>query len=212
VDLVWEANSYVPPFYQGKALHPRQGSLKIVALPNFVKDGRRILPQNLVYEWSNDVDVFQSQNGYGRNVLILNGSLLGKTEKVEVLITDPVNNLVAHSFINIAPVNPEIIFYENDPYYGHIFDLAIGNTFELKKDEVQILTAPYFFTKENNSLLKYEWRLNASSVSNLSGSRTAVFRKPEDQKSGTSIVFLRVENTNRILQQADKNLNIVFKN
>jgi hypothetical protein len=38
VDLVWEANSYVPPFYKGKALHPRQGSLKLVAMPEFVKN------------------------------------------------------------------------------------------------------------------------------------------------------------------------------
>ena len=48
VDLVWEADSYVPPFYKGKALHAMQGRLKIVAMPEFVKNGARISPQNLI--------------------------------------------------------------------------------------------------------------------------------------------------------------------
>lgn len=211
VDLVWEAESYVPPFYKGKALHPRQGVLKIVATPDFVKGGRRISPQNLIYEWSNDVEAYQNQSGYGKNVLILNGSLLGKSESVEVLVRDPVNNLVAQKFIDISPVDPEIVFYENSPYYGHIFDLAVTGTFNLKTEEVQVLATPYYFTKKDSGLLKYEWRLNGQSVPNLFGSRTAVFRKPED-KAGKSTVSLRIENQNRILQQANGGLTINFDN
>ena len=83
----------------GKALHSRQGnSAKIVAMPEFVKNGKRVGAENLIYEWSNGVDVYQSQNGYGKSVLILNGSTLGQTDKIEVLVTDPVNNLVAEAF------------------------------------------------------------------------------------------------------------------
>ncbi|MEK7200786.1 MAG: hypothetical protein AAB672_01505 [Patescibacteria group bacterium] len=211
IDLVWEANSYVPPFYKGKALHSRQGNLKIVAMPEFVKNGKRTAPENLVYEWSNGVDVYQSQNGYGKSVLILNGSILGQTDKIEVLVTDPVNNLVAEAFLDIMPVDPEIVFYQNDPYYGHIFDTALTGSFELKTGEVQILAAPYFFTKEREGLLKYEWRLNGTLVSNLYGSRTAIFKKPENQ-TGRSVISLRMENINRILQQADSNLGIMFEN
>ncbi|MEK7669537.1 MAG: hypothetical protein AAB350_03055 [Patescibacteria group bacterium] len=211
VDLVWEADAYVPPFYKGKALHPRQGVLKIVATPDFVKNGKRILPQNLIYEWSNDVEAYQSQSGYGKNILILSGSILGKSESIEVLVRDPANNLVAQKFIDISPVDPEIIFYENSPYYGHIFDLAVTNTFNLKTDEVEVLAVPYYFTKNDNGLLKYEWRLNSQSVPNLFGSRTAVFRKPENS-GGKSSISLRIENQNRILQQADGKLTINFDN
>ncbi|MFA6269663.1 MAG: hypothetical protein WC657_00420 [Candidatus Paceibacterota bacterium] len=210
VDLVWEANSYVPPFYKGKALHSRQGSLKIVAMPEFVKDGKRISPQNLIYKWSNGVNVYQNQNGYGKNVIILDGSILGKQENIEVLITDPVNNLVAHGLLDITPVDPEIVFYQNDPYYGYIFEQNINNPFELKTNEIQILAAPYFFTKERDGLLSYNWMLNGTSIKNLENSRTAVFRKPEDQTSGRSNVTLRIENINRILQQAENSLIMNF--
>ena len=109
------------------------------------------------------------------------------------------------------PVDPEIVFYQNDPYYGHIFDTALTGSFELKTGEVQILAAPYFFTKEREGLLKYEWRLNGTLVSNLYGSRTAIFKKPENQ-TGRSVISLRMENINRILQQADSNLGIMFEN
>ncbi len=211
VDLVWEANSYVLPFYKGKALHSRQGSLKVVATPEFVKNGKRILPQNLIYKWSNGLEVYQNQSGYGKSVVILNGSLLGRTEDIRVLVTDPINNLVAESFVDIRPVDPEIVFYENSPYYGHIFNSAIANTFDLKTEEIQILAAPFFFTKERIGGLKYEWRLNYQIVPNLSSSRTAIFRKPEDEK-GKSIISLEVQNLNRILQQADKKLIMSFEN
>ena len=210
VDLVWEANSYVPPFYRGKALHPRQGNLKIVAMPEFIKNGEKIAPEKLVYKWSNGLDVYKSQSGYGKKVVVLSGSLLGRSENIKVLVTDPVNNLVAQGFIDITPVDSEVVFYENNPYYGHIFDSAISDTFNLNAEEVQILVAPYYFTKENAGGLKYEWRLNNQTIPNLSGSRTAIFKKPEEE-AGQSVISLQVENTNRILQQADSSLIMNFE-
>jgi len=210
VDLVWEANSYVPPFYKGKALHTRQGVLKIVAMPEFFKNGVKIDPKTLIYEWSNQVEAYQSQSGYGKNVLLLNGSLLGRAEEIEVLVTDRVNNLVADAFIDIAPTSPEVIFYENDPYYGQIYDRSIPNTIKLKGSEIQILAAPYYFTRENGNGLQYEWRLNGALISNLLGSRTAIFKKPEE--SGYSKISLSIENQNRILQQANNSLTMQFEN
>ena len=210
VDLVWEANSYVPPFYKGKALHSRQGILKVVAMPEFFKNGIKIDPKNLIYEWSNQVEAYEDQSGYGKNVLLLNGSLLGRAEEIEVLVTDRVNNLVADGFITIAPTDPEIVFYENDPYYGQIYDQAILNNFKLKGSEVQILAAPYYFTKERVGGLKYEWRLNNVLISSLLDSRTAIFKKPEE--SGQSKISLSIENLNRILQQADNSLIMQFEN
>lgn len=210
VDIVWEANSYVPPFYKGKALHPRQGSLKVVAMPEFVINGKRVAPEKLIYKWSNEVNVYESQSGYGKNVVTLNGSLLGGGENIEVLVTDPVNNLVAQGFVDISPADPEIVFYENNPYYGHIFDMAVADNFDLKTDEVQILAAPYYFTKERSGLLQYKWRLNNELIPDLSESRTAIFRKPEGE-SGRSSISLQVENLNRILQQAESSLTMNFE-
>lgn len=209
VDLVWESDSYVPPFYKGKALHTKQGLLKIVASPNFVINGKQISPNNLVYKWSNEVRSFQDQSGYGKNVLILGGSLFGRSENIRIKVTDPVNNLSAENSIIINPIDPEIVFYENDPYYGFIFDSAVIESYDLKNKEVQFFAAPFYFTRSDYGL-KYSWRLNNQELSNLSDSVSAIFRKPETE-SGRSLISLSVENPEKILQQANKNITINFK-
>jgi hypothetical protein len=208
-DIVWEASSYVPPFYKGKASHPKQGLLKIVALTDFVKNGKVVSPKNLTYEWSGRSGVYQNQSGYGKNVLILNGSLLGKEENVSVLVTDPGSNLVAQNSITVTPTDPKIIFYENNPYYGHNFDTAVQSGFTLNGEELQVLATPFGFTKEGTGGLKFEWRLNGQSVPALLGSRTAIFRKPEGA-GGQSSVSLNIENQNRVLQQASGNFSVKF--
>lgn len=209
IDLVWEANSYVPPFYKGKALYPKQGTIKVVALPEFVTKTKRLSPENLIYSWSNEVESFQDQSGYGKNVLVLNGSLLGKDENIRVLVTDPVNNLAAQGFLTIKPIDPEIVFYENSPYYGNLFDMVIANPFNLNTGEVQILAAPYYFTKESS--IKYEWHLNGEIVPGLADLMTAIFKKPQEG-TGQSIVSLQVTNPNRLLQSADASLMMNFEN
>lgn len=211
VDLVWEANSYVPPFYKGKALHSYQGSFKVVAMPEFVKNGKRVAPGNLVYNWSNGVNAYQSKSGYGKNTIVLDGSLLGKTEEIQVVVTDPAGSMTAQGFVDISPVDPEVVFYINDPYYGYIYDSAAPSSFELSSEEIQVVAAPYFFSSSSFESLSFNWRLNGEKISSLSDSMTAVFRKPSEG-SGESNVSLSVENGDKILQQAERNLVMNYKN
>lgn len=212
VDLLWEADSYVPPFYRGKALHSLQGNVKVVALPQFVKNGRAIPPSELIYNWTNGINAYPSQSGYGKNVLIVKGSVIGRSENIRVTVTDPVSGLSAFRSINIAPMDPEVIFYENDPYYGPLFNEALRGSFALDSDEVQLFAAPFFFTRGDEAMIKYAWRLNREVIASLAGSRTAIFRKPEGVDSGRSIISLEAENANRILQRAQKDLTMEFSN
>lgn len=209
VDLVWEASSYTPPFYRGKALHSYQGFLKIVALPDFMKNNVRISPDKLIYEWSNDTETYLEQSGYGKSVLYLNGSILGRDEKINVLVKDIEGTLVASNSVTVSPVDPQIIFYENNPYYGYIFENALKKEVSMKDEEFQILAVPFYFSKERNGMLKYEWRLNGNKEDGLTNSRTAIFRKPENE-AGFSTISVNIENTVRILQSASQNLTIKF--
>ncbi len=140
VDLVWESDSYVAPFYKGRALHSYQGRVRVVAMPNF----GGISPEKLVYRWSNDAQGYESQSGYGRNVFILNNSMLGVGDKINLLVTDPLTNLTAESSVTVTPREPELIFYEVSPYYGLNTDKAITPRFTMSGEELQILAAPYY--------------------------------------------------------------------
>jgi len=69
VDLLWESNSTVPPFYEGKALASKQSVIKIVAVPNIIDlNGKKISSKNLVYRWKKDWQVLGSLSGFGKNV------------------------------------------------------------------------------------------------------------------------------------------------
>jgi hypothetical protein len=210
LDLVWEANTYVPPFYKGKALHSRQGSLRIVAMPEFIKNGVKINPENLIYSWANDVESYLNQSGYGRNTIALSGSILGRDESIRATVSDLDGSMVAEAFIDIAPVDTEIVLYESDPYYGFRINSAVSSNFSLKSNEVQIYMSPFYFSKENLNDLPVSWRLNGAEAGELSGSRTAVFRKTENE-AGRSSISITAENPERILQMADASFMINFE-
>ena len=209
VEMVWEADSYVPAFYKGKALHPRQGRLKVVAMPQFMKNGSLIDSKKLIYTWSDGFQKYPDQSGYGRNILVIDGHLLRSVEEISVLVREPETGLVAESFLDISTSDPEIVFYRNDPYYGYIFDQALGKIFDLEPQEIEVVAAPYFFTREGSFGLEYSWRLNGSNAPELQNSRTAVFRKPEGE-SGRSIISLEIKNLNKILQFTSTNLTMQF--
>src|SRR3989344_8617863 len=110
VDLIWQSDSYVPPFYKGKALHPKQGNLRIVAMPDFRDSNGKMVPQNnLIYKWSDGNTVYDNQSGYGKNVLNIEGSILGRGSRVEVLVTSPTDNGAASEILEVATSDPEII-------------------------------------------------------------------------------------------------------
>ncbi len=207
VDLLWEAQGYTPPFYKGKTLHAQQGVIKVVAMPEFIRNGERVDPKSLIYQWSNGVEGYVEQSGYGRQTLVINGSLLGKTENIEVVVKDPKSNLETEAFVDIGTVSPQIVFYEYSPYYGHIYNQSLSGNKKMEKDEMQIVAAPYFFSDTNN--ITYNWTLNGNSAENLKGYRTVLFRKPEDTR-GSSLISLNITNPYKILQFADKSLSLSF--
>ena len=51
VDIVWEAETYTPPFYRGKAMPSSEAIINISAIPHFFTGGKRVSSANLVYDW-----------------------------------------------------------------------------------------------------------------------------------------------------------------
>ena len=65
IDMLWEApDSYTPPFYKGKALNTREGTLKIVALTNSSNSA------GLSYNWKLDDVNKPDSSGYKKNYYI----------------------------------------------------------------------------------------------------------------------------------------------
>lgn len=211
VDLIWESDSLAPPFYKGKALNSYQSVVRLVAIPNFVSSGGSVLdPKNLVYEWKQDWKVLGKDSGYGKNVLTLNNTELPKDRTIIVEVRTTDYKIKGRATIDLKNESPEIVFYEKDPVLGIVYDKALTNSFELKKNEIIVVAYPYFFSKDDvvSSRLKYNWVMNNKKINDTGLKNVITLKQSTD--SGTTKLSLEIQNLNRIMQFTRNNFNISF--
>lgn len=213
VDLVWEADSYTPPFYRGKALYPPQGDLNIVALTGFVgPDGNAIPPGDLLFTWKKDYEVQSDSSGLGKDTLSIPGSIFTQPMFIQVAVSTADNSLQGEGEVTVSPQDPFVLFYEDDPLSGIKFEKALGEETTAPDEQAKIVAVPYFFNEADLQLgnLSFDWNMNGSPVGN-GISNTATFRQTSSA-SGTSDISLQVVNQNKPLEQAANGFSIFMQN
>ncbi len=205
--LLWEADTYTPPFYKGKALLSPESIIKIIALPNIKLKNQKVLnPNNLVYMWIGEgrSDSFSDVNnsGYGKNILYTQAPLPTRDNTIEVDVSSLDNSIKSSKSIKIESVDPNILFYEDDPIKGVLYGRAMVDNFNLKKQEIQLRAEPYFFSTQDKNVgnLTYEWYVNDKKV-NKSG-QEITFRQENKKNVGFSNISIDIRNTYRKFQQA----------
>lgn len=213
--LLYEAKTYTPPFYKGKALPSPQATISLLAITNFKTSGGVIIPgSELTFTWKKNDSVDGANSGRGKNTYQYNnGALLSEAPLIEVIVSSPDYNVSGGADFRVTNADPEIIFYEENPLRGVISEVALINEFSLNKTEATIVAQPFFFStskKESSSFL-YSWKINNSSVSTPSGrSSVLTIRRPGEK--GSSLLSLSIENGQRIFQVASNNLNVSYGN
>ncbi len=204
-DLIWQADTYTPPFYKGKALHTAQDPITIYAEPFIInKEGTRLNPDNLVYKWKLDDNVKANASGYGKKTFIITPSILIKPINVSVEITSTDNLYGSQASILIPNSAPEVVFYENHPLYGIRSSQALNNKdFVITNSEARIIGVPFFFSnsQKKSNLLTYDWALNDSKINQVQN--TIIVRTPEGGEGGRSLISLQIKNLERFLQNTD---------
>ena len=81
--LLWQANdSYVPPFYKGKALPAPDSEVKVVAMPEVKNGSSNVPPQNMVYRWKKDYTNNVDGSGYGKNFFLFTNDYLENSNNI----------------------------------------------------------------------------------------------------------------------------------
>ncbi len=214
LSLVWQAASYVPPFYKGKALLPYGGTYKVVALPEIVDAaGRKADPRALIYSWKKNGAVQQSVSGYGKDFFVSSQtSFVRQGDEVEVEVTNPADGFTVSGSTTVSPIAPEIHFYDDSPIYGVVLEKELGDRITLSNEEISIDSEPYFFSVvgKQSPILDYAWKLNDASVPDFSGKSTITLRRA-DKAAGSSEVGLSVTNSALLLQGASHSLVIRYE-
>ncbi|MCR4334391.1 MAG: hypothetical protein NUV47_01505 [Patescibacteria group bacterium] len=203
VDLLWQTNTYTPPFYKGKALYTTQSTVTVVAVPS-------IKSNNLIYTWKQDYKVLGSLSGLGKDSYTFKGTVLSKPTTIEVEVSTAEDGLKATKDITLSARNPEPIIYEDDPLYGILYNKAITSPLALSKDEIVLLASPYFFstdvTGKNN--LEYEWSINNGNVAD--NTDRSIILRHEGDTVGSSDISLVVNNTVDFFQKTRFNFKVNF--
>lgn len=211
VALLWEANTYTPPFYKGKALFSDQSTIKIVAVPELITaDGRRLDADTLIYKWKRNGTALGSLSGYGQRTLQLTGSVLGLKEKISVYVTTQGGELQTEGEITIMPSKSIVAVYENSPLYGVLYNKALGDTFLMGDKETSFTAVPYYFSGGLEAQnLEFNWSVNGAPAGNKY-SDTITLRN-EQGSSGQSPLRLQVINSANSFQNSLKNISVLFK-
>lgn len=212
VDILWEADSYTPPFYKGKALYGYQSLVTVIALPNMANSsGTKINPDNLIYKWTKDGKVLGGVSGYGKSKFSFSRSILSRPDEIEVEVMSSDKKIKASGSITLEPIEPKTVIYENNPLYGIIYEKAISGEFKLNGNEITLITTPYFFGKNDvGGRIKYDWRMNGRSINNKPDARQATFRNTEGAKGSTKI-SVDLQNEGKELQSAGTNIMLNFE-
>ena len=208
VDLIWEAQTSVPPFYQGKALLGWGGTYKVVAVPEVYENGAAVDPSKLIYTWSKNYSVDASESGYGKNVYQSDGSINytrgGDTIGVTVATSD--GAATAQGSITVSPVSSSILLYLDDPLYGVLYNQSLAQT-TLSGSSVSFRAEPLFFSDLSSAIGSLSWTMNGSAVSDFAGNPSLTLVR-QDKTAGTSVIEASLNNPYALLQGAQESVTI----
>lgn len=214
LDLLWEADSYTPPFYKGKALPLPSSNIKIVALPSFFSGGKQLDPKTFVYSWKNEgTDTrFVNDSGYGRSILRTTMPLLPRDMIVTANVSSLGGSITTEKQVAVTPETPHILFYESNPLEGVLYENTIAGGTTIGNEDFSIKAEPYYFSRSDRlaGKLTYGWSLNGKPIT-PDTNEGVTFRRVGDGV-GSFVATLDLRSLANIFEQASESLTLSFKN
>lgn len=213
VDLLWQAHTYTPPFYKGKALVTPQSQITFVAIPDITNsNGTRVSPKNAIYKWSVDYSVQGSKSGYGKDTFTYDTDILLQSHdfSVESYADGQDSTKSGEGDLTITPVTSGALVYINNPLYGTLFNKATFST-NMTIPELTFTAVPYYFSPETaGKSLAYQWNLNGVDLPTPSSQNSLTFTKTS--YLGSSDITVNISSPDHILQNATAGFSVTTSN
>lgn len=208
LDLVWEAETSIPPFYDGRPLPNGDSTVRVSAVPNVVVDEARISPSNLVYQWFVNGSKTPYRSGYGLSTITLTPPLFGSEFTVRGVAQTRDGRISVARTVAIAPRDPEILIYEDAPLLGLRLDSEVQQRFDLFADEVTVLAFPLFINNLNQT--QYRWNINNDTVESTGESDRELTLRRTGTGSGQYSIGISLKTENSFYEQADRSFLLSF--
>ena len=205
MDILWQADAYTPYFYKGKGSVSPSSNVAVAAIPHFIFQGTKIQPENLLFKWYL-YDNFQTK-GWGKDSFTFKtGLFTGEDYEVRVEISSASEILSQKRSLKITPQNPQIIFYEYNPFEGAKAQKAVSSFVVAGGEFVQFIAEPYFAPNDKLQELVYEWRMNGEKLARLKPFNILNFSSAPGS-SGKALVNLTISYEN-LLEKISESFNI----
>lgn len=211
VRLLWEAASYTPPLYRGRALPSADTPVRILADARFVTAQGTVVPErSITYTWTINLRVREDLSGVGKSTILLNGPSLFGALIVTVEAWGPNNSFYGTNTIRIPAVQPVLALYNDDPILGVSYRKAIGAGTTLRSDQTTLVAEPYFFNVSSalSPALLYSWYVNDTPVLADDDNPSRITLNVEGGKSGNALVTLALKHSTQQLQTAERSWQI----
>jgi hypothetical protein len=210
--LLWQANdSYVPPFYKGKALPSIGSEIKIVAIPEIKSGFRTVNPRGLVYTWKKDYTNDADASGYGKNFYIYNNDYLENSNTIGVSAATTDQKYSSSGILTVGTFEPQILFYRADPETGIAWERTLENGYTISGEEI-IAAAPYFISPKEIRApsFSWDWSINGTYIAAPTFKPNFLPLQAQTGTSGRSNIKLELTNKYNLLTSVKKEIGVEF--
>ncbi len=210
IDMLWEAQTYVPPWYKGKPLLSSTSNVLVVAMPDFKTVNQKTIPaSDLVYAWKLNYQNFPSSSGYGKNSFLVQMPQLGYEARVEVEVSTKDKSIISSGAVTLVSDSVETILYENHPTQGTEYNNPITKTIKMAGQELGIKVEPFFFALKDFGKIVYAWQTNGQPIGDSAKLNNKVFTREAGQK-GVSSLSVAAQNPRDYLETSGEDFLIDF--
>jgi hypothetical protein len=214
IDLLWHADSYTPPYYFGKGLLATKSAVTITAIPHLYKNGQRLAPDYLIYEWRLDDWNLPDKSGYNKQALtfVADGFSVHRKHLIEVTVSDRGRTVSAGKSLTLTPSNVEdVLLYQNNPLSGPLYNKAIAKIDLPAGTDTQLIAVPFHFALANLEALDYLWNVNGIQDAEVP-TKPYLFNFRSLSDAGGSVnVGLQISNKLHPTQSASSQINITVQ-
>jgi hypothetical protein len=190
VSIIWEARTYTPPLYQGRALYSPDSEVVLQALPIIANGkGGFLDTKDMVFNWRLHGETNPRHSGQGLDSITAKGKTPFIPLSATVQIQDKLGKTLAIGQVKVPITYPEVLFYESNPLTGLVRTKAIASPYFMRATESTLYAEPYYMSAPTRTdpALVYEWRVGSQKLS-LPGKITM---RPEGVGAGNA----RIETT-----------------
>ncbi|OGG57738.1 hypothetical protein A2853_04295 [Candidatus Kaiserbacteria bacterium RIFCSPHIGHO2_01_FULL_55_17] len=169
LDLIWESDSYTPPFFHGRALPSAGTNLHMEVRPRFKRaDGSFVSPRDIIFTWRRNGYVIASASGRGKSQATISSPPLFGTDVISVEARTLDGLLSGETSVRIPSTEPILALYENHPIFGILYHRALGAQSTLPEVETSFAAVPYFAeaSAPNDVGLIWEWHVDGNAITN----------------------------------------------